>query len=397
MKCPTCGLENPDKAQQCVACGQALPASQAPAPTVEVRVSRIAIASSIAALICIILFIPIMIVLLAPTVMRPESDAVGLIGLVGLLSGGTAFCLGIAGILVIACSGGRRTGSVFAVFGVVVPTTLVLGVISLPALLNVGGTAYRMTCGTNLSAIGKAMGIYANDYGDTFPTAGGSGARWAARLPSWAAQNRAEAYGWSDPNGGGGQASVSASLYLLVKYTGLEPKKFVCKNDGKIREFNSGKYGLRGREPRDLWDFGPNPAMHCSYAYHLPYGPNRLTTSLPPGFAIAADRNPWMDSPSGKTDDFSRFKPDVAPFLGMSDDARRGNAAAHDRDGQNVLFLDSHVEFARRAYCGLDDDNIYTSWNGTDKLRGTAPSLGSQPADPLDSLLVNDPPVAGGN
>jgi len=39
----------------------------------------------------------------------------------------------------------------------------------------------------------------------------------------------------------------------------------------------------------------------------------------------------------------------------------------------------------------LDDDNIYTFWDEQDKTRGTPPVLGSQPADPTDSLLVNDP------
>ena len=33
--------------------------------------------------------------------------------------------------------------------------------------------AFRMTCGTNLSGLGKAMQIYANDYENQFPRAGG--------------------------------------------------------------------------------------------------------------------------------------------------------------------------------------------------------------------------------
>ncbi len=56
-----------------------------------------------------------------------------------------------------------------------------------------------------------------------------------------------------------------------------------------------------------------------------------------------------------------------------------------------MLFLDSHVDFKGRPFCGLDQDNIYTSWDGQDKIRGVPPKLGSAPADPLDSLLVNDP------
>jgi hypothetical protein len=58
-----------------------------------------------------------------------------------------------------------------------------------------------------------------------------------------------------------------------------------------------------------------------------------------------------------------------------------------------VLFLDTHVSFEELPYCSLEDDNIYTSWDGTDKIRGKPPVFGSQPADERDSLLVNDPPA----
>jgi hypothetical protein len=56
-----------------------------------------------------------------------------------------------------------------------------------------------------------------------------------------------------------------------------------------------------------------------------------------------------------------------------------------------LLFLDSHVEFAKRAYRGVDGDNIYTSWDGADKARGKPAVFGDVPADLNDSLLVNDP------
>ncbi|UCD53621.1 MAG: hypothetical protein JSW27_06940 [Phycisphaerales bacterium] len=57
------------------------------------------------------------------------------------------------------------------------------------------------------------------------------------------------------------------------------------------------------------------------------------------------------------------------------------------------MYLDGHVEFAKRAFCGFEDDNVYTSWDGRDKARGAPPKpYGSQPAGAQDSLLVNDPP-----
>ena len=56
-------------------------------------------------------------------------------------------------------------------------------------------------------------------------------------------------------------------------------------------------------------------------------------------------------------------------------------------------FLDAHAVFEKRSYCGFENDNIYTSWDGADKTRGQPPKFGSQPAGARDSLLVNDPPV----
>jgi len=395
MKCPACGAENIRGVQQCASCARLLDPSQNPPAAVEIRVSRIAIASSICTLIGLIFFVLSLIAWLDPLVLHPQSKVALFTGFVTFMATGSALILGIAGLIEIATSGGRWTGYAYAVFGTVAPIVLVLGLLSPVSPLGFHSHAYRMTCGTNLSGIGKAMLTYARDYDDMLPRAGGPNARWVARLPSWAAENRSDAYGWSDPNAGDGQASVSASLYLFVKYAGVEPKKFVCSQDSRIREFKPRKYGVRDREPSALWDFGPNPPMHCSYAYHMPYGPNRLTLSFPPGFAVAADRNPWMDSPFARAGDFSRYKPDIPPFGGNSGEAKNGNAAAHERDGQNVLFLDSHVEFAKRAYCGLDDDNIYTTSTSATAgdPQGIPPKLGSQPANRRDSLLVNDPPA----
>ena len=285
-----------------------------------------AVVSSICALAGVILSLPGLIAQIDPAVLRPESATVILAALASLLATGAAFLLGVAGSLQIVTSGGRRTGYGFAAVGMVTPIVLALPLlVCLSILAGVHGTAYRMTCGTNLSGIGKAMLIYANDYDDHLPAAGGPGARWAARLPSWSARNRVDAYGLGDPNGDDGQASVSASLYLLVKYGGVEPKKFVCMNDARTREFKPGKYRAADREPSALWDFGPNPPRHCSYAYHMPYGLYSLTTSLPPGLAVAADRNPWMDSPSAKAGDFSHSSLMSLRSTALAEQARHGN------------------------------------------------------------------------
>jgi prepilin-type processing-associated H-X9-DG protein len=112
--------------------------------------------------------------------------------------------------------------------------------------------------------------------------------------------------------------------------------------------------------------------------------------------AVAADRNPFIESPAAAAEDMTDFIPDLPPaFSGSSEQAKIANALAHQRDGQNVLFLDSHVEFEKRAFCGIEDDNIYTYM-----LQGSDPPTSpvgeypipysSEPGTRKDSYVVHD-------
>lgn len=246
---------------------------------------------------------------------------------------------------------------------------------------------YRIECATNLSNIGRAMLIYANDYEDELPRAGGRNSTWTPTIPSWNAMNRFVAYGVS-PDGSGGSASISSCFYLLVKYAEMTPRTFVCPGDTGTTEFSLADVDapLFG-SLIDLWDFGPEAGRHCSYAYHMPFGLYALTTSSEPDMAVAADRNPWQDSPAAKAKYFpSGYNPD-----GGREAVKCGNAIAHDQEGQNVLFLDTHVAFEDSSSCGVNRDNIYTYWDGGDIRIGSPPILGDESQYILDSLLVHDP------
>ena len=276
---------------------------------------------------------------------------------------------------------------------IVLATIALLMAILLPTLARIRYNRYRATCANNLSQIGKAMHFYVNDYDDELPRAGGPNATWGP-TPNWQADNLSDAFGLK---AGDGQASISASLYLLVKYEQVTAKSFICKGDINTTEFTPAKYGVREKDLIDLWDFGPDPAKHCSFSYHIPYGAYALTSSNLPDMAVAADRNPWIDLPYAKAKDFSRFKPDIPPWNGTMEQARYGNAIAHQGDGQNVLFVDSHVEFEKRAYCGTEDDNIYTFFSqGMEPPQLGQPPVPfmSQPGHRKDSLLLHDPPIA---
>ena len=259
------------------------------------------------------------------------------------------------------------------------------------------GGSSRMRCGSNLSGMGKAMLLYANDYDDELPRAGGSTSFWGPT--AWTAPTRQAAYGL-DASGVGGKASVSSSLYLLVKYAEAKPELFVCSEDRGARKWSGEEVDGRQVKFTDCWDFGLNPQTHCSYAYHWPFGRESLTTEREPGVAVAADRNPWIPSPGRSAKPYP-WSPDGKHVFqgkfGTSADQLYGNTPVHQEDGQNVLFLDTHVTFEKRASCSLEDDNIYTRSIVPDEgdPLGVPPvfSTSVPSANKKDSVLVHDPPT----
>ncbi len=300
----------------------------------------------------------------------------------------------------------KRKGFTLVELLVVIAIIALLMGILMPALARVRQIAFRMVCGSNLSGIGRAMLIYALDYEDNFPRAGYTGTPWRDQVMSWSAADRSTAYG--PP--GNSQATVSASLYLLVKFAEVTPKSFVCKGESTIKAFKASDYqaqsAITNIEDEQAWDFGPTnsglnyfPTNHCSYSYHMPYNLRFLSVaSSEPGMAVAADRNPWLD---GDPDNTNGFEWNNQSKTGPPDDIKRyqrGNAVPHQREGQNVLFMDHHVYFEKQSFCGIDEDNIYTYNPATppDIQRGQEITCDSGvyditwPKFVKDSFLVNE-------
>jgi hypothetical protein len=271
--------------------------------------------------------------------------------------------------------------------------------------------ASRILCGANLAQIGKAMFIYANDYDGVLPRAGGPTTMWGP-LANWVAPNRWVAYGVNPTTNEGGKASFSSCFYLLVKYYRVPTRLFICRGDIEAREFRLSELAPgalpHGCQLADCWDFGPTMAdatKACSYSYHVPFGLYGLTTARDPNLPVAADRNPWLNSPGAAAKSYpgtgtDRFQPDIAGYGGSSALARNGNAITHQSDGQNVLFLDGRVTFETRPYCGVTGqggfsrwpDNVYTlsdMWGGGSPF-GTVARCGSLPPWSSDSLLLHD-------
>jgi len=278
----------------------------------------------------------------------------------------------------------KRKGFTLIELLVVIAIIALLMSILMPALARVREMANRVVCGTNLKGIGTAAAIYGgDDESGRVPAAGG---RTTVRgdMTNWTetAVNASDAWG-VDATGAGGAATITSSLYLLVKYDFTTAKQCICHSDPDTGE------QFRHGQPFLVWDFGDDPGARCSYAYQMCYyTPNltryALSSASNPGLAMAADRNPWQIAGTPPLDDSLTVK-------------EKGNSAAHGREGQNVLYVDGHVLFERSegdapqdrgSNCGLNDDDIYTTFDAQQQapVKGT-----SAPVDREDSLLVNEP------
>ena len=283
----------------------------------------------------------------------------------------------------------KRKGFTLVELLVVIAIIAMLMSILMPALAKVKAIAQRLVCGTNLSGIGKAMMLYATDFDDDFPVAGGPEATWgnngeiydcAAYEPK-AANFTVEQSAYGRP--GQNSITVSSSLYLLVRYEEVQPKQFYCRSDVGTDAFKSKDANI---ELAEFWDFCDPDVIAgrmCSYSYHLPYFDEDgnpgfpLTSTSEPGSPVCADRSPFMDT--NVNDEI------LQDYVENPDNA---TSAPHQDEGQNVLFCDAHVEFLRSPMVGIEEDNIWINWDGIFP-ENYRPGTGA-PLDFADAYLVNE-------
>ena len=265
---------------------------------------------------------------------------------------------------------GMSLVDVLVVLGVICVIVLLV-MILLPSLNRPHRGPDRIMCATNLKGLGTAMMTYGLDYNDNFPVIGGKDAPWSKSL-GW---NFDEVNANYHPGGAqeNSPRTITASWYLLVREVDEHPATFICKLSSNKRFENTTEYDLT-----ELWDFGPDPYKHVSYAMQNPFGKFPATGASNPGNAIAADMNPWFQDG------------DIVPPANGSDvlqpithtnlrEDRLGNSLNHDGEGQNVLFGDGHVKFMRQPNCGVDGDNIYTYWSNEENPTDEDKQVGKNP------------------
>jgi len=300
----------------------------------------------------------------------------------------------------------KRKGFTLVELLVVIAIIALLMGLLMPALSRVRQMAYRMVCGSNLSGIGKAMIIYSNDWDEEYPKGGTRNCDWSTNgyISDWEGGADHDAVtAFSDET-----ATIGSCFYLLIKLADVTPKQFICNGDTGVKAF---KISDVDPPPTDAdmeitegWDFGEEPGTQYSYAYHMPFGTYSITISSNPGCPVAADRNPYLDQ-NAKAYVFNCSTGDVGACPDWVSNAyydpdKTGNAAAHQREGQNVLFNDSHVNFEKWPNCGVENDNIWKWWQATSPTArekqlcdgGEPDEVGDfEPQSEEDAFLVNEP------
>lgn len=231
---------------------------------------------------------------------------------------------------------------------VVIAIIAVLMGILIPALERAREQANLARCANNLHQIGTALIIYANDNHGDFPR--------TTYVPG-APLSYGTGAAASDPWQAGGPApnDVTAAVFMLVR-AGLPTKVLTCPyTDVNVFEPDKAPDAVNRS---NFTDYTKN--LGYSYANPYPDAPvvqagYVLTNHLSPAFPIFADLNP-----------------------GTLAKKSTDNSRNHEDEGQNVLFVDGHVDFKRQATCGINEDNIF---------RNASDAFGS-PAGPDDTVLL---------
>lgn len=213
---------------------------------------------------------------------------------------------------------------------VVVAILALLMSIIMPSLSQSHERAKRTVCAANLHGLAAAMHIYAQTPPYCFPSVAevymnDSGPNMRLFYPS----DRTTAPATT------GIPSPTVDLWTLARRSLAMPRQFTCPSTVDV----------------------PDPAQDCtvyydflalgrlSYGYQYQHDPNRsvLGTSSEPSFPVMADANPYI-------------KGGIASSTFTTDRTSqgRGNSVNHpNREGQNVLFVDGHVDWENGPDVGI--------------------------------------------
>jgi len=240
---------------------------------------------------------------------------------------------------------------------------VVIGIIALlisillPSLSKAREAANKVKCGSNLKQIGQGLLLYANENNGNYPRTYFQ----VDQAPVIANTGCDKTSPFSMTTNPTGTNNVGSAIFLLLRTQELTSSVFICpSSNSEPDSFTRGnptgnvqnQSNFSGASVGDTKWF-----TNCSYSFEIMYPSTnavndgfRWTNTLKADFAIGADLNPGSANAAN---------PQVVTTSSSTKDQQLGNSTNHQKQGQEVLYGDGHVEFQNSCMCGVGQDNIY--------------------------------------